>query len=120
MRELPLARRERPVTSPEELELAWTKFEKAHMDNGFRRGLFELYQPEDVEAEQRRAEAACLLKQGGVEHAEEIMEMDRLQNSKTSWNSAILVFLVSMFIFIGAGSQQWSWEFVLKIGRAHV
>jgi Zn-dependent protease len=51
----------------------------------------------------------------GSQHAEVLAEMDRLQRARPGWGNAIVIFVVSMFIFAGVGSAQWSWKIALLL-----
>lgn len=52
---------------------------------------------------------------GGLQHAEVLAEMEKLQQRKTGWGNGILLLLVSMLIFVGAGSAQWSWKVAVAL-----
>ena len=49
----------------------------------------------------------------GSRHAGVLAELDRLQNKRRSWASALPLLVVSLALFVGAGGSAWSWEFVL-------
>ena len=44
-----------------------------------------------------------------------LVEINQLQNKKGGWGSAILILLVSLLLFAGAGSRQWSWQYVVML-----
>ena len=54
-------------------------------------------------------------KAAGVEHGEVLAEMDRLQKARPGWGSALIIFVVSMLIFTGVGSAQWTWKIALLL-----
>ena len=37
------------------------------------------------------------------------------KNKKGGWGNAVVILVVSVLLFVGAGSQQWSWQYVLML-----
>ena len=72
------------------------------------RGLYVRMTPEEAEGQQKLVEAAQAMTASGVPHADVLVELSQLQNKKAGWGNAILIFAVSMLLFVGAGSRQWS------------
>jgi len=77
------------------------------------RGVFAPLTAEDeararaVSAAQEQARAA------GSEHAEVYAQMEALQHKKGSWSGAILLLVVSLAVFLGAGAARWDWKVLL-------
>ena len=71
-----------------------------------------------TEAEQQSAAAltqAQAAETAGLPHALVLAELDRLQQKQPGWGNAILLFAVSLLVFLGAGSARWSWRVVLLL-----
>jgi Zn-dependent protease len=105
----------RPVLSTAALDDVWNRYEKMSVEFQVGRGLYVRMAPEEVEGQQKLVEAARTMTTGGVQHADVLVELDQLQNKKGGWGNAILILVVSMFLFVGAGSRQWSWDYVLML-----
>lgn len=105
----------KPVHSAEALDQVWDRYEKASHDYSVRRGLYVQMSQAELEGEQKKLEIAETMTASGVEHADVLVELNQLQNRKAGWGNAILIFVVSMVLFIGAGSQQWSWKYALML-----
>jgi hypothetical protein len=43
---------------------------------------------------------------GGAQHADVLVELNQSQNKTGGWGNAIPIFVVSMIVFVGVGSQQ--------------
>ena len=105
----------KPVTSEAALDEVWDRNEREAMEFQVNRGLYVPVPPEELAREQQMKAEEHTLTQGGVRHAEVLVEMVRLQNKKASWGNVILLLVVSLVMFVGAGSRQWSWEQVLML-----
>ena len=103
----------KPVLSTAALDDLWNRYENLSRDFQVQRGLYVRMTPEEVERQQKMSETARTLTTDGVPHAEVLVELNQLQNKKAGWSNAIWIFLLSMLLFVGAGSRQWSWEYVL-------
>jgi Zn-dependent protease len=103
----------RPVPSKEAMDDVWNRYEKVGRDFQVGRGLYIPMSLAEVEGQQKLNQSAQTMTSDGVRHAEVLVELGQLQNKKAGWGSAIWIFLVSMLLFLGAGSQQWSWKYVL-------
>ncbi len=105
----------KPLPSADAEDQVWDRYEKMAHNHAVQRGLYVQMSPAEVEGEQKKLETAQTITAGGVEHADVLVELNRLQNKKTGWGNAILIFVVSMVLFVGAGSQQWSWKYALML-----
>ena len=105
----------RMVHTAEALDDAWDRNEQATLAFYVERGLYVRMPPEEVESEQKVQQAVQTMSAGGEEHADVLAELYQLQNRKGGWGNAILIFFVSMILFLGAGSQQWSWKYALML-----
>ena len=105
----------KPVHSAEALDQVWDRYEKASQDFSVRRGLYVQMSPTEVEGEQKKLETAQTMTASGLEHADVLVELNQLQNKKGGWGNAILIFVVSMVLFIGVGSQRRSWKYALML-----
>jgi Zn-dependent protease len=51
------------------------------------------------------------------EEAGVLLELDQLQNQKSSWTGMIILFAISLILFIGAGAGRWSMDYwVILLG----
>lgn len=96
----------------EAMDAVWNRYEKHSTDFGIKRGLYRKMSPEDVAREQQIVTQAQGLATAGDEHADVLMELSRLQNKKAGWGGAVIILLVTLAMFVGAGAQQWSMEYV--------
>jgi len=49
----------------------------------------------------------------GLDHAEVVVELDKLQEKKPGWAGAIWILVGSVILFLAAGAAQWDWKFTL-------
>jgi Zn-dependent protease len=103
------------VSSMEELDATWNRYEKLNSDHGIRRGIFVPLKAEEHEAALKKTEAVKAFKAQGVENADVLAALNQVQEKKRGWGSAILIFIVSMALFVGAGARQWTWQYVLML-----
>jgi Zn-dependent protease len=78
----------------------------------------KLFTPRTDEQDQQAAAMLASIKAAeaaGSQHAEVLAEMDRLQRARPGWGNAIIIFVISMLIFAGVGSAQWSWKIALLL-----
>ena len=68
------------------------------------------WRPEEVDTQQKVVASAANSQYAGV-----LVELNHLQNKKASWGAAILILVVSVLLFAGAGARQWSWQYVLML-----
>ena len=52
---------------------------------------------------------------GGLEHAEVLAELQKLQEQKPSWKSAGWILAISLVLFVALGAARWNWRFTLLI-----
>ena len=103
----------RPVLSMETLDDLWDRYEKLHFEFQVRRGLYVRMTSEEIEHQQKLVETAQTMTAGGVPHADVLVELSQLQNKKAGWGNAIWIFVLSLILFVGFGSRQWSWKYVM-------
>ena len=86
-------------------------------DERLRRRVFAPMSRDDLE----RAAAADAFRAGAeagqLRHPDVLAELDKLQNRRSSWGAAILILVVSLGLFVGAGSRSWlkDREFLLVV-----
>lgn len=89
---------------------------EAVRDFHLQRGLFSSMQGADLEqatAIDRNRDAA---RRGEMNFPEVMAQIQRMQTKQTNWSSGLLILIVSIGLFIGAGANMdWSWEFLLMI-----
>ena len=108
-------RQPRPVRDRAELLAVIERHHAAARDFHVQRGVFA---PLTAAEEQRAValtESVRVSEAGGLAHAEVLAELNQLQQRKTGWGNAILILVVSLLLFIGAGSAQWSWRIALML-----
>ena len=99
------------VSSIHELDDVWNRYEKYSTDHQLRRGLYVRLSPEELEGQQ--PSAGTTQTPEAVQHADILFELKQLQNKKPGWGGAIWLFVISLLLFAGAGSRQWSWKYLL-------
>ena len=101
--------REQIVASGERLHVLLRDFHLA-------RGVFRERSAEAQASAQAFAAKVAEAKAGGLEHAEVLAELDRLQSKKPGWGNAAWILVVSIIAFLaagtggegGAGGRDWS------------
>lgn len=48
-------------------------------------------------------------------HAEVLEQIDRLHSKKPGWGNFVLILVVSMLLFVGAGAAWWDWKITLLL-----
>ncbi len=91
------------------------RYEKAASDFGIKRGRYVELSAQVVAEEQAKLQSFQTFKEQGVANAAILAEMEHLQNKKADWGNALVIFVISIVLFLGAGSQQWSLKSVLLI-----
>jgi Zn-dependent protease len=77
------------------------------------RGLFcPRSEPNRVKAAAYHAQVAAA-QAGGLDHAEIVVELNKLQEQKPGWAGAIWILVGSAVLFLAAGAAQWDWKFTL-------
>jgi Zn-dependent protease len=103
----------RPVESTEALDELWDRYETLARDFGMKRGLYVWMTPEEVAAEQGQLAAAKAMAGPTTENTGVLLELNKLLNQKTGWGSVVMLLLISLALFVGTSSRQWSWNYVL-------
>lgn len=103
----------RPMNSVEALDKVSDRYERLCRDFGMKRGIYVWMQPEELAGERKQLEEVEAEAGPEAENMEVLLELHKLQNKKTGWGAALVILLVSLGVFIGTGSRQWSWSFVL-------
>lgn len=90
---------------------------EAVRDAHLQRGVFSSMQGEDLAQAGALDASFAQAAAGQIRHPEVMAQLDRLQKRQTSWTSAILVLLVSIGLFMGAGASEsyGSWDILLMI-----
>jgi Zn-dependent protease len=105
----------KPVRSPDALDDLWDRYEKLSVDFQISRGIYVRMPPDEVEGQKKIQEATQIAGTEGGQYADVLVQLNQLQNKKGGWGNAILILVVSVLLFVGAGSRQWSWQFVLML-----
>jgi Zn-dependent protease len=102
-----------PVTSPAEIVSATEALHVALRDFHLARGVFR----PRTEAEAAKAQALTAQVQAargaGFEDAEVLVELEKLQNKKTSKQMMIWILLGSLAAFLALGTANWNWQTTL-------
>jgi Zn-dependent protease len=98
-----VATREDIISATERLHLLQRNF---HLARGFfrERTLVEQTKTNEFSATVANARAS------GVENAEVMAELTRLQTQKPTWTSGLWILALSCVGFLAAGAAQWSWK----------
>ena len=104
-----------PVRSQEDLVNLTEQHHRLVRDFHLARGVFRPRNPQ----EQARADAfnasVAQAKASGLEHAEILVEMQKLQEQKSGWAAAGWVLVISLILFLVLGAARWNWQFTLLI-----
>jgi Zn-dependent protease len=84
-------------------------------DFHLQRGVFKAMSAEELLNTKETSEKFAAGEAQGREHVEVLEEIDRLQQPKQGWGSAIWIFVISMALFAGTGSATWSWEYMVMV-----
>jgi Zn-dependent protease len=103
----------REVGSVDALDNLWDRYERLCREFGMKRGIYVWMSPEEVGTEQKQIAETKTMAGPTAENMEVITELNKLQNKKAGWGSAIIILIVSLGLFVGTGSRQWSWDVVL-------
>jgi Zn-dependent protease len=52
---------------------------------------------------------------GGMQYPEVLAELERLQTAKPGWGNAIVILIISIAMFVAAGTAYRNWEFTLLL-----
>ena len=113
LKDLPMSNPPKSVTSVEMLDDVWDRYEKHAREFGLQRGIYVWMTPEEVAKEQEGLAEAKVMSGGSEQNMDVLLELARLQNKKTSWGGMIVLFVVSLAFFLGAGARQWPWNYLI-------
>jgi Zn-dependent protease len=104
-----------PVRSPDDLIQLTERHHVLVRDFHVARGVFHVR----TEAEQAQADSfAATVAQAqasGLENAEVLAELQRLQEQKPGWGATIPILIVSLLLFVVVGVARWNWKYTLMI-----
>jgi Zn-dependent protease len=102
------------VFSEEKLDELSNRYERYTFEAGVKRGLYVQMTPAEINRERQVvAGARMLTAEAGQEHADVLLQISILQNSKPGWGSAATILLVSLLVFVLAGTRQFSWSYLI-------
>ena len=77
------------------------------------RGVFRpRTQQEQTQADQFAANVAQA-QASGLENAEILAELQKLQEQKSSWTATLPILVISVVLFLVLGAKSWNWQFTL-------
>ena len=101
------------IESVEALDRLWDRYERLSREFGMKRGVYVWMSPEEVAGEQKQLDEVKTEAGPAAKNLEVLLELNNLQNKKAGWGAVITILVVSLVLFIGAGSQQSSWDYLL-------
>ncbi len=106
-----------PIQTREDMLDALERHHEAVRDFNLQRGIFAPMRGEDLARAQVLERSFEQAQSGQLRHPEVLAQLELLQKRHTSWTSAIVVLLVSIGLFVGAGAGglKWSREMLLMI-----
>jgi Zn-dependent protease len=110
--ELPMNNPVKGVTTADSLNEIWDQYEKLSRDFGMQRGIYVWMTPEGTAAQQQTLTEAKTTAEN-EEDVGVLLELNQLQNQKSSWAGMIVLFAVSLVLFIGAGAGRWSISYLV-------
>jgi Zn-dependent protease len=113
LRELPMNNSAKSVTSVEMLDEVWDRYERKAREFGMQRGIYVWMTPEEVTAEQGTIAEAKAMAGDNDQDMEVMLEINQLRNKQSGWGGIIILFVVSLLLFIGAGARSWSWDYLI-------
>ncbi len=105
----------KPLATIDAVDAAWDRNEQQALDFGRRRGLYVPVTMDEARTEQQAAETVAALQETGTPHAEVLVEVQRLQNKQGGWGNALLILILSLLLFIGAGAGHWSGRYLIML-----
>lgn len=111
--ELPVANPPRQVTPPEIHDEIWNRYEKRSRDYGMERGIYVWMSPEETATEHQTLADAKNLAAGNEQDLGVLVELSQIQNQKATWTGMLILFFVSLVLFIGFGAKQWSLDYLM-------
>jgi len=89
------------------------KIESEAVEFQLRRGLYEEMNPEEAAEQASKASQMRGLAGSDETDAEVLAQIEKLQNKRGNWWAALLVTILSLAFFIGAGGVRWERSFVI-------
>ena len=102
-----------PVNSKDELIAVTEQFHLLVRDFHLARGVFQLRTTEQETAAANDAARLAQWKADGVEHADVLVELARIQKEQPKQHSSIWILLITILLFIFIGATRWKWDYVL-------
>jgi Zn-dependent protease len=110
--ELPLGNSAKKINSTDEMYDICDRYEKHSRNYGLQRGIYVLMNDDETAAAQQHVVEAKTMAAGNDADVGVLIELNKLQNRKSSWTGMILLFIVSLILFIGAGTRRWSMNYL--------
>jgi len=101
-----------PIRTREELIASSERYHLLMRDFHLARGVFRQRSGAEQAQAERFASKVLEAQASGLEHAEVLAELDRLQVRKPGWGNAAIILLVSVVAFLAIGATQ-SWKITL-------
>jgi Zn-dependent protease len=79
------------------------------------RGVFRPRTAEEQAKADAFASSMAQAQAGGLEHAEILAEMQKLQEQKSGWAATGWILVISLVLFLALGAARWNWRFTLLI-----
>lgn len=102
-----------PANTREDLIAATERHHVLLRDFHLTRGVFRPRTTHEQMKADAFASSVAATQAGGFAHAEILAEMEKLQQQKPGWSTAVWVLVGSLVLFLAAGAAQWDWKFTL-------
>ncbi len=103
------------IASPEQLPQAIETLNQAVTEFQVRRGVFVPLSEADRRQLDQLARQRAAAGPDGLEHAEVLTELNKLENKQGGWTRTLLILFVSLLLFVALTALSWTWEFLLLI-----
>jgi Zn-dependent protease len=113
LKELPMSNPRKAVTSVEMLDDVWDRYERKSREFGLQRGIYVWMTPEEVASEEGNLAEARAMSGGTEQNMDVLLEINQMRNRKSGWGGILILFIVSLVLFIGAGARSWSWDYLV-------
>lgn len=110
---LPLNNSPKRAASADDVIGIWDRYEKHSNDFGFQRGIYVWMNPEETAREHQHLATATTMAAGNEQDVGVLIELNKLQERKASWTGMAILFVVSLVLFIGAGTRRWSMDYLV-------
>ncbi|HEV2329984.1 MAG TPA: site-2 protease family protein [Verrucomicrobiae bacterium] len=111
--ELPLSNPAKRISSTDEMYDLCDRYEKRGRDYGLQRGIYVVMNDEETALAHQDLADAKTMAADSEEDVGVLIELNKLQNRKASWTGMAILFLVSLALFIGAGTRRWSMDYLI-------